>query len=252
VSVWSGRLRRRKARLGLHAPVTVRPHVAWHWRVLSLAGAVALGTVVTVAASQWIGPVPGAAHQALETQLSQLQAEIEGQQQRLSTLQALANSADAQLKVERTAVEALSMQVRQLEADNARLKADLGYFERLLPAAAGQAEGMLSLRGLEVKRESRPAGEHLIYRALLSQLGRDAEFSGQLQVQLNATLDGKPVSMVWPLAGDADAAAKARLIVKRHQRIEGELAIPAGWQLRSVQVRVLERSQIRASQSTSL
>ena len=87
----------------------------------------------------------------------------------------IANSADSLLKAEQAAQERLAQQIRQIEAENLALKADLGFFERLLPAIG---EGM-NVRGLQAEVET--PGQ-LRYQLLVMQPGTCApSFSGQLR-----------------------------------------------------------------------
>ena len=49
--------------------------------------------------------------------------------------QSIANTADSLLKTERVTQDRLNQQLSQAEAEIISLKGDLGFFERLLPAA---------------------------------------------------------------------------------------------------------------------
>ena len=60
----------------------------------------------------------------------------------------------ASWQIERAAHKQLAAQVKALEAENARLKEDLAFFDSLLPAGTG-SEG-ISIRRLEDRVDWRP------------------------------------------------------------------------------------------------
>jgi hypothetical protein len=75
--------------------------------------------------------------------------------------------------------------LRRIETENFELKADLGLFQRLLPAKVGPG---LTVRAMQASLES--AGQ-LHCQVPLMQNGKvSAEFSGGCDIQLVGTLDG--------------------------------------------------------------
>ena len=61
--------------------------------------------------------------------------------------------------------------------------------------------------------------------------------------------DGKSAMMTFPKPDETD---KFKLSFRHYQRIEGELAMPAGAVVKSVQIKVLEKGALRAQQSSNL
>jgi hypothetical protein len=134
----------------------------------------------------------------------------------------------------------LNQQLRQAEAENMALKADLGFFERLLPAA-GDGLAVRSLQAEEVQ-----PGQ-LRYQLLVMQSGRSPpEFKGRYEIQLAGTLDGKP----WTFT---PAPAQRALALNQYARVEGLLDHPDSAVVESVQVRVLDNNGgVRASQTVRM
>jgi hypothetical protein len=134
----------------------------------------------------------------------------------------------------------LTQQLRQAESENLALKADLGFFERLLPASG---EG-LAIRALQA--EPVQPGQ-LRYQLLLMQSGKaPPEFKGRYELQVSGTLDGKPWTLALP-------AGPQPISLRQYARVEGRLDHPAGAVVKTVQVRVLDsQGGIRASQTVKL
>jgi hypothetical protein len=81
--------------------------------------------------------------------------------------------------------------VRQLEADNQALQADLGFFEGLMPMPG---EG-LQLRGLQADPQPGPAA----LPAAADAGGKaTADFTGRYDLVLSGTLEGRPWSQTSP------------------------------------------------------
>lgn len=241
--------------------MTVRRHVPWPLRAASFAFLLVVGAAGAL--WLWHALVNDALfeRQALREQLmlleqqralaeqqreaieQQLAAEI-AQRQRLALL---ATGADSRITVERTAAEKLAAQVRTLVAENAQLKADLAYMESLLPA--GESEGVIAIRRFEVRPDGEPG--RMRYRALLIQGGRsEREFEGSLQLLVGADVDGNRTALVVRPAVAGENLVKVSF--RRYQRVEGLFEVPPGARVRSVQMRVLEGSAVRAQQTVML
>ncbi len=139
--------------------------------------------------------------------------------------------------MKRTAQDKLAQQLRQTEAENLALKNDLGFFEKLLPAGAGDAG--LSIRGLQAEAANE---RQLRYQLLLLQAGKARpEFSGRYEVTLTGTLDGKP----WSQPGGAQP-----LQVKQYRRVDGLIDHPPQAVIKTVTVKVTDtRGAVLASHS---
>ena len=81
-------------------------------------------------------------------ELAQLRAEVQRLRDERERGQSIANTADSLLKAERATQEKLTQQLRAGRGRVLALKADLGFFERLLPA--GTATG-LAVRSLQAE-----------------------------------------------------------------------------------------------------
>ncbi len=141
--------------------------------------------------------------------------------------QSIADTADSLLKAERTTQERLAEQLKQAEAELQTLKADLGFYERLLPAPG---EG-IAIRGFQVEVTSPGQLQYLI---LVTQSGKGRpDFSGRYDLTVTGTLDGKP----WSQA----AVGGAKLLsVKQSARMEGAIEVPVNLVVKLVQARVLD------------
>ena len=155
-------------------------------------------------------------------------------------IQSLLNTSGSAITVERATQERLASQVRVLEAENRSLREDLGFFEKLIPAAGSEA---VAIRGLQAEVL---AGTQLKWQVLVMQAVKNApEFRGRLEVNFSGTLDGKPWMM--PLPGGAQP-----LQFRQYRRVEGMVDLPPRAVVRNVSARVVEGSVSRSVQNVSL
>lgn len=229
-----------RRRLSISAPrVAVRSHMPWPLRWVVLALAFGFSASLALWAFEFGKEIAGLDRDTKE-EMAQLRAELATLRAERERAQSIANTADSLLKTERVTQDRLNQQLRQAEAENMALKADLGFFERLLPAA-GDGLAVRSLQAEEVQ-----PGQ-LRYQLLVMQSGRSpAEFKGRYEIQLAGTLDGKP----WTFTPTPSQRA---LALKQYARVEGLLDHPDSAVVKSVQVRVLDNSGgVRASQTVKL
>lgn len=229
-----------RRRMSISAPrMIVRSHLPWpvRWAVLALA--FGFSAALALWAFEFGKDIAGLERNAKE-ELVQLRAEVQRLRGDSERVQSIANTADSLLRTERATQDKLTQQLRQAEAEVMALKADLGFFERLLPSSG---EG-LAVRGLQA--ELVQPGQ-LRYQLLLMQSGKTpAEFKGRYELQASGTLDGKP----WTLALPAGPQA---ISLKQYARVEGHLDHPPAAVVKTVQVRVLDQQGgVRASQITKL
>jgi hypothetical protein len=144
------------------------------------------------------------------------------------------------------------------------LRNDLAFFEQLIPADPRMSQ--VSIRSAEFERE----GSSLRYRVLLMRAGRPSgEFRGHLQFSASGLKEGAGTTVnLEPFrvtADDAAAAARSQTPVpaavpadplglrfRQYQRAEGTLEVPAGLDVRSVAVRVVEGDVVRAESTIDL
>ena len=152
----------------------------------------------------------------------------------------ISNTSGSLLTAEKAALEKLVGQIKQLEADNRALRDDLGFFEKLLPAA--NADGV-SIRSVQADLVS---ASQLRWQVLVIQPVKDApDFNGKLEVTLNGTVGGKPWTATLP--GGAQA-----LKFKQYRRIEGVQDLPPTAVVKTVTAKVVEGSATRSVQTFKL
>jgi len=138
-----------RRRLSISAPrMIVRSHLPWPLRWAAVAVTLGFSAAIALWAFEFGKDIAGVDRNAgaeiarLRQELSQLKAERE-------RTASIANTADSLLKAEKAAQERLTQQLKQLETENMALKADLGFFERLLPAGATAGLTIRSLHAEE-------------------------------------------------------------------------------------------------------
>jgi DnaJ-domain-containing protein 1 len=229
-----------RRRMSISAPrMIVRSHLPWPLRWVVLAVAFGFSAALALWAFEFGKEIAGLEKGSKE-ELAQLRGELKTLRDERERAQSIANTADSLLKAERATQDKLSQQLRQTEAEVMALKADLGFFERLLPASG---DG-LAVRALQA--EAVQPGQ-LRYQLLLMQNGRSpTEFKGRYELLLTGTLDGK----TWTFSPQGGPKA---LSVKQYARVEGLIDHPAPAVVKTVQVRVLDNSGgVRASQTVKL
>lgn len=235
------RLKLLRRRLSVTAPrMIVRSHLPWPLRWAVLALSLGFSAALALWAFEFGREIAGLDHGAKQ-ELSRLRADVEQVRRERDQAQAIANTADSLLKAERATQERLAQQLRSLESENLAMKADLGFFERLLPT---EGQGALAVRGLQADV---PAAGQLRYQLLVMQPGRSvAEFNGRYELTVSGQLDGRGWSQTLPPAAQA-------LRFRQYQRIEGQVEIPPQAVVQSLQVKVVDAAGgVRANQTLRL
>lgn len=222
------RLKLLRRRLSISAPrMIVRSHLPWPLRW----AAVALMFGFSAALALWafeIGKSIAGLDRHSADELQQLRVEVVELRGEREKAISIANTAQSLLMTEKTVQDKLVQQLKLVEAENMDLKADLGFFERLLPAAA--TEGV-TIRGLQAELK---APGQMRFQMLAMQAGkRPPEFNGRYDVTLGGTLDGRPWAFERPGAGQA-------LQVKQYARVEGVIDHPSQAVVKTVTVRVMD------------
>jgi hypothetical protein len=240
-------------RMSISAPrMTVKRH--WPWPVRVGLWCCAIVVAGFCAISIWQATV-GAGVQArerLEVEAGDLRRRLAEQTRIRQDLAAQVQSADSRVQIEKSTAERLTLQVRTLEQENAKLKSDLAYMEGLLPssnAAAGAAAGV-SLRQFEVRADSLP-GQYR-YRALVFLGGREQrEFSGSTQLVVMGA-GGKSSTLTFPSEGDKLMSERMQLKFKRTMRIEGNFQVPVDFNPKAVVLRIVEQGAVKAQSQVAL
>ena len=230
-----------RRRLSITAPrMIVRSHLPWPLRWVVAALMLGFSAALALWAFEFGKSIAGLDRDA-KAELNQLRIEVAQLSGEREKALSVANTADSLLKTERAAQEKLASQIKQIEAENLSLKGDLGFFERLLPAGAGEG---LSIRSLQA--EAMSPGQTR-FQVLLMQAGRTMpEFNGRYEVSLGGTLDGKPWNFV-------SATGPKPLQMKQYLRLEGIVDHPRDAVVKTVQVKVMDASgAVRATQSAKV
>ena len=218
----------------------VRSHLPWPLRWIMLALMLGFSAAVGLWAFEFGKGIAGLDRGA-KAELARLREEVALLRSEREGAQSIANTAESLLRAEKVAQERLAQQLKQVEAENLGLKADLGFFERLLPSSGGNG---LNVRALQASAQS---GTQTRYQALLMQIGRNVpEFVGRYEVQLGGTLDGKPWTLVPP-------GGPKLLQVKQSLRLEGIVDHPETAVVKTLQIKVTDKQGVvRATQTAKL
>lgn len=214
-----------RRRLTISAPrMAVRSALPWPLRWLAVGLMLGLSAAVALWAFEFGKEFAGLERDA-QRQLQALRGEVLQLRQTSADALARASSADTTIATERAAQAALSEQLKQLEAENARLRSDLKLFETLIP---GSAKDPLTVRGLQAERIG---ASQLKWQVLLMQPARNApEFAGQIEVGLTGSITGKP--WAW------EPAASQPVALRQYLRVEGVLDLPADAVVKTLTVKL--------------
>jgi hypothetical protein len=230
-----------RRRLSVSAPrMTVRSHLPWpiRWAVAALM--LGFSAALALWAFEFGKGIAGLDRDDKQ-ELAELRVEVERLRAENDRAASVANTAESLLKAERAAQEKLAQTVRQLEGEAQELKANLGFFERLLPSGA---DG-LAVRGLKTDLD---VPGRLRFQMLVMQSGKDpSEFTGKYEISVTGVLAGK----AW--TSPAAEAARGEVKLRQYARVEGVVAYPPEVAVRSLQVRVLDgKSAVRATHTLKL
>ena len=226
-----------RRRLSVSAPkMIVRSHLPWPVRWAVAAVVFGFSAAMALWAFEFGKDIAGLDRGA-KNELAALRVEVEQLRSENERAVSVANTAESVLRTERAAQEKLAQTVRQLEGEKQLLKADLGFFERLLPAAT---DGIM-IRGLMA--EAMAPGQ-MRFQMLVMQSGKNPpQFSGRYEVSLSGTMATK----VWTTP--AAAIVRGDMKLTQYARIEGLIEYPADAVVKTVQVRLLDtRGNARATQ----
>ncbi len=234
------RLRLLRRRLTISAPrVAIRSALPWPFRWVALAVVFGFCAAVALWAFE-LGKSIAGLDSVSRDELLQLRAEVTRLRDEGNEQQTVSHTADSLLVAERAAKESLIAQVRQLEADNRTLREDLGFFEKLIPAAANEG---LAIRSLQAEVLG---GMQLRWQVLVIQASRNPpDFNGRLELVLAGTQDGKAWTQTQPPQGQA-------LQLKQYRRLEGVLNLPPNAVVKTVTARVMDGAKVRATQTMVL
>jgi hypothetical protein len=220
--------------------VAVRSALPWPLRWLVFALVLGLSGAAALWAFEFGKSIAGLESGSRED-VVRLRAEVDQLREQSQQRQLLSQTAESLLTADRATLERLTAQVKQLEAENRTLRDDLGFFEKLIPAAQGEG---VAIRGLQAEVVG---GMQLRWQVLVIQAAaRSApEFKGRIELVVSGSLDGKPWTQTLPPGGLA-------LQFRQYRRMDGLLALPLNVVVKTVTVRILEGQTVRAVQTMPL
>lgn len=222
----------------------VRSHLPWPLRWAVAALVFGFSAALALWAFEFGKSIAGLDRDA-KLELQRLRGEVDQLQRDRDQAVSVANTADSLLRAEKAAQDKLAQQLRQTEAENLSLKADLGFFERLLPT---QVTDGISIRGLQAQVQE---NGQIRYQLLVMQAGQraQAEFNGRYAITLVGSLQGQPWTHAVPPGPQGPPALK----LKQYARVEGVLDVPPQAVVKSVQVTVSDTNgAVRATQAAKL
>jgi len=228
-----------RQRFGITAPrVTVRTHYSWHWYA---AGGVILFLLVVLGA-WWLAQHDEAVQMRNEiTDLRQRLGEAEAE---LGKLRSTAGTEQSVVRIERSTQQQLAARLKTLEQENIALKEDVALFEKLVPATG--AESVLRVERLSVVSSAEPGRYRYRLLVAFQPSKQEREFRGRLQLMVTAVQGGKEIHLQLPQA--KDPAADYLLEMRHFLRKEGNIALPAGARIKSVEARILQGGNLKAKQ----
>jgi hypothetical protein len=246
--------RRMRRHFGISAPrMAVRMHLPWWGR-----GALVAALLAVIGGMWWWGfdfgqIFGGFNRKEAEVRLVTLEEEVAKFRNESAQLRSRNAALETELAMTRGAQEALSRQATELSGENAQIKEELAFLQKLVSDSNKTV-------GLQIQRFAvEPDGEDMWRYSLLVVRGGSPkdEFVGN--IVLHATLAGSPgdigPSKVLQLPQDEPGTNGAlALKFKYYQRVEGRFRVPPGMHVTSVAARAYETGQAspRATRTLTL
>jgi hypothetical protein len=222
-----------RRRLSVSAPrLAIRSSTPWPLRWLVAAVVLGFSGALALWAFEFGKEIAGLDRNAKQ-ELESLRSEAGQLRSDLSRAQLIANTSESLLTAEKAVQGQLTLQIRQLEADNLSLRSDLGFFERLIP---GSGDGDLNIRGLQVERLS---PDQYKWQVLLIQAAKNApDFKGSLEITFSGTESGKP----WV---KRQADEPQNVLIKGYLRQEGLLDVSPQVVVKTVTAKIYQGREVK-------
>lgn len=234
------RLRLLLRRLTVSAPrMAVHSALPWPFRWAMLAVVFGFCAAIALWAFEFGKMIAGVEGPSDERAI-RLGIELEKTQKERDEARSIANTSQTLLTAGQAIQEQLIAQNKDLAQEILDLRDDLGFFEKLIPMSGVDS---IAVRGLqaEVGDDGR-----LKWRVLLIQPRKTTvEFKGSLEFKLTGLLAGKP----WQLA---DPEKEVDIRFTQFGRFQGYLDLPAQVLVKTVSVRVMEGTKVKATESVKL
>ena len=235
--------------------MAVRTHLPWWGR-----GALIVTLIGIIAGMWWWGfdfgqIFGGFNRKEIETKISSLETEAKKLRTEAFDLRARNSTLESEIAMTRGSQDAQQKQAIELSAENAQLKEELAFLQKLVSDSSKQTG--LQLQRLAVERDS---DEMWHYSLLVVRGGSPKdEFEGGIVLQAILTpVAGAPASvhgMVLTLPDDQPEVKSAlSLKFKYYQRVEGRFRVPSGMRVTAVTARAFETGQpsARATRTVQL
>jgi hypothetical protein len=234
------RFRLLRRRLTVSAPsMAVRSALPWPFRWVMLAVVFGFCAAIALWAFEFGKMIAGLDGPSNE-QTIRLSLALEKTQKERDQAQSIANTSQTLLTASGAAQEQLVARNKQLEQDILNLRDDLGFFEKLIPMSGVES---IAIRGLQAEIGD---DRRVKWRVLLIQPQKSqAEFKGSLEFRLTGLLGGKP----WQMA---DPEKEVDIRFTQFGRFQGYLDLPAQVVIKTVSVRVMEGTKLKATESVKL
>lgn len=241
------RMRLLLRRLTVSAPrMSVRSALPWPLRWIGVAVVLGFCAAISLWAFEFGKEIAGIDDSRIQ-ELARLESEVADLRQQLAAMKeerdqalALANTSTTLMTAEKAAQERLTALNKQLEADNQRLRDDLGFFEKLIPTVGNEA---LAIRGLQAEVQD---GRQVKWQVLVIQPLKNApEFNGRLELSFTGLQAGRPWSATLPQGPQP-------IKLRQYARAEGVFDLPPQTLLKGVSVKVMDGNVVKAVQSIKL
>jgi len=239
-SAWWRRVRQH---FGISAPrMAVRTHLPWWGRVTIVAS-----LLVLVGGMWWWGfdfgqIFGGFNRKEVESRLVTLEADAAKYRAEAVELRARNSALESEVAMMRGAQDAMARQTTELSGENAQLKDELAFLQKLVSDSSKAV-------GLQIQRVTvEPDGEDMWRYSLLIVRGGSPkeEFVGTLALQATIAADPathSPLQVIQLPEDDPAAAPALALKFKYYQRVEGRFRVPPGRRLTAMAVRAYEAGQ---------
>lgn len=230
--------RRVRQNFGISAPrMAVRTPLPWWGRAMILCALVAI-----VGGMWWWGfdfgqIFGGFNRREVESRLAQLELETSKSRVEVTQLRARNTELESALAMTRGAQEGLTKQATELAGENAQLKDELAFLQKLFADSNKQVG--VSIPRLSLER----AGDDMWHFSLLVVRGGSPkdDFDGRMVLQIALAGDPDSASHSLTLPDDqSDTEAALRLRFKYYQRVEGTFRAPPGSRVTMLTARAFE------------
>ena len=232
--------RRVRQNFGISAPrMAVRTPLPWWGRGLVLLVLGALVGGVWYWAFDFGQLFGGFNRKELEARIVTAESDAARYKAEAAELRTRGSQLESELAMTHGAQEALTRQATDLAGENAQLKEELTFLQKLF--ADANKQGGVTIPRLTVERQDDDTWRYGLLVVRGGALGEDYRGSVVLQATVVPSDPSQSAVRTLTLPEDQpDSAAALKLKFKYYQRIEGTLRVPAGGRVTAVTARIYE------------